>query len=183
MAGTVLTQGNDGPIPSPFAGIAQAQQSTASIAAAAAVQQNSVVLDQYQNACLIIGNLNQVVTIGAGWLSGSPVVGVEVGTALTGFGLAYPTNFVHTTITTTQGSTAATVTSGSGISNGMVVGATVLESPPNPSASQPPNYIAPGTTITISGTSVTLSINALLSGSGLYACFCSWVAIGGVVHP
>ena len=183
MAGTQPTLTNNGPIPAAFTAIAQAIQGNAALAGATAVQQNATVLDAYANTCLIVGNLNQVVTIGAGWISGSPVVGVEVGTGLTGFGLAYPSAFAHTTITTTAGSTAATVASSSGFVNGMQIGATLHEVPPSLSASQPANYIAPGTTMTFSGTAVTLSQNALLSGSGLYACVVTWTELGIAVHP
>ena len=183
MAGTQPTLTNDGPIPAAFTSIAQALRSNASLAGASAVQQNSIALDAFGNASLIIGNLNQVVTIGAGWITGSPVVGVEVGTGLTGFGLAYPSAFAHTTITTTAGSTAATVASSSGFVNGMQIGATLYEVPPSLSASQPANYIQPGTTMTFSGTAVTLSQNALLSGSGLYACVCTFTELGIAVHP
>ena len=177
MAGTQPTLLNNGPIPAAFSSIGQSLQAHAAGIGGLAVQQNSVVLDQYANACLIIGNLNQVVTIGAGWISGSPVVGVEVGTGLTGFGLAYPSAFAHTTITTTGGSTSATVASSSGFVNGMQIGATVYEVPPSLGSEQPPNYIQPGTTMTFSGTSVTLSQNALLSGSGLLCCVVTWTQL------
>ena len=183
MAGTQPTLTNNGPIPAVFTSIGQSLQANAALAQASAVQQNSVVLDQFSNACLIIGNLNQVVTIGAGWIAGSPVVGVEVGTGLTGFGLAYPSAFAQTTITLTAGSTAATVASSSGFVNGMQIGATLYEVPPSLSATQPPNYIQPGTTMTFSGTSVTLSQNALLSGSGLYCAVVAWTALSTTVHP
>ena len=183
MPGTQPTLGADGTIPTPFTAIAQSLQSIGALTNSNATQTGIVVLDQYQNAPVIIGNLNQVVTIGAGWISSNPVIGVEVGTGLSGFGIAYISAFAHTTIALTEGSTAATVASSSGFANGMVIGATVLEAPPMSDSTAPPNYIEPGTTMTFSGTSVTLSEDALLSGSGLYCCVATFSKLNIDAHP
>jgi hypothetical protein len=189
MPGTRKTQGNDGPIPGPLSALAQAISRTADSTSSASLQTANVVLDQYQNVCLILGNLAQVVTIGAGWISSSPVQGVEVGTGLTSFGLAYPSGFAYSLITTTKNSTTATLTGGTtGFTNGYVIGATVYQTPSGTQATAPPNYIAPGTTYTISGSTVTLSVAALLSGTGLYVCTCTWNQLGSAnafsnVHP
>ena len=189
MAGTRPTQGNDGPIPGPFAALAQAISDNASAASATALQTTVVQLDQYQNCCLIIGNLNQIVTIGAGWITSSPVQGVEVGPGLTNFGLSYPSGFAHSLVTTTKGSTTATLTGGTtGFTNGYQIGATIYETPPTSDSTAPPNYIAPGTTYTISGSTLTLSVAALLTGSGLYCCSALWNQLGSTnafsnVHP
>lgn len=183
MPGTQPTQGDDGAIPAAWNTLANAIAGNQSAAAAQATQTNGQILDQYQNTPVIIGLLNQTVTIGAGWITGAPVVGVEVGTGLTGNGIAYASAFAHSTIATTKGSTTATLVSGTGFVNGMQIGATLLETPPLPSATQPPNYIQPGTSMTISGTTVTLSIAALLTGTGLYACAVTWTKLNLDVHP
>lgn len=189
MPGTRRTQGNNGPIPKPWNDLAAAISNNATLSQATAVQGSTITLDPYQNACRLTGNLNQIVTIGAGWITGSPVQGVAVGTGLTNYGEAYPSGFAHSLITTTKGSTAATLTGGtSGFTNGYQIGATIYETPPTSDATAPPNYIAPGTTYTISGANVTLSSAALLTGSGLYCCTVLWNLPGSSnaftnVHP
>jgi hypothetical protein len=190
MPATQPTLGSDGPIPAPFVAIAQALQRQSAATTAMATQTSGSVLDQYANTTLIQGALNQIVTIGAGWIGMplAPIAGVEVGTGLTGFGIAYPSGFAYSLITTTAGSTAATLTGGTtGFTNGYQIGATEVDVP-DMGATEPGPYVAPGTTYTISGTSVILSQAALLSGSGLYCCTVLWNLPGSTnpasnVHP
>ena len=176
--------GNNGVVPRGWAGISNALQSASGLASATATQTGQFILDGYQNTPVVIGPLNQVVTIGAGWISGSPVAGVEVFTNIAGFGIGYISNFANGTITTTEGSTAATLTStiSGTFANGMVIGATTYEVPPVSDNAAPPNYITPGTTFTISGTSITLSMDAALSGVGLYVCAATYTKLNVDAH-
>ena len=235
--------GDNGLIPAPWASIYRAVTSNARIATGAALGTTGLTLDAFLNCSGITSsNLNQVVTIGAGWfvttatisevfapspaltfigsvvgfeegmrvsdasrfiplnttivsISGSSAVlsqtptgagsgiaitvgpggGVMVGTNLMGSGMAWPTGFSHTTIATTEGSTSATVASGTGFVNGYVIGAV--------DANTGAEVITPGTTYSISGTSVTLSAPALLNETAAYCCSCLWNAQSGVVHP
>lgn len=193
MAGTRPTLTNDGPIPAPFTAILQSLGRNSALAQATALQVSSNTLDEYQNTTRISGPLNQVVTIGAGWISGSPVMGVEVGTNLSDFGEAWPSGFVHTTCTISSANLAASqivVASATGLATGMVIGATVYETPPSFDEQAPANYIVPGSTITgISGTTITLSIApAFTSSTPLYCCACVWNLPGSAnaftpVHP
>ena len=105
-----------------------------------------------------------------------PGGGVMVGTGLTGSGIAYPSDFAQTTITTTSlASYTATVASGTGFVNANVIGAV----DPNTGA----EVITPGTTYTISGTTLTLSQYPLLVRSSVYCCSCLWSSLSGTVHP
>ena len=83
---------------------------------------------------------------------------------------------VTTTVTLTQGSTAATLASGTGFVNGMVIGAANVTDPSNGTATP---AIVPGTTISSGGgtTSITLSQAAAESGSGLYCAACFFVLV------
>jgi hypothetical protein len=151
------------------------------VAAGAASNTVRFSLDQYGNVNAIYGALDQVVEIGAAFQQ----YGVQVGTNLSGFGVATPTDFAHTTISTTAGLTSATVASGSGFVNGNVIGAIqVVGSFQEPDTTTiVNNVITPGTTYTISGTSVTLSAPALITGSGFYVASCLWTQTGSTVHP
>lgn len=130
--------------------------------------QNQV--DQYGNTIVIIGNLNQTLLIGAS----ATQTGVYVGTALTGPGIAWRENTQATTITTTANSTTATVGSGSGLSNGMVIASAQLNGS---------SVVVPGTTFTISGTTVTLSIAAAQSSSVIYCVACNWYPLTALTVP
>lgn len=236
----IATTNADGMMPAAQASMIQAINGVGQVAAASALQTANLIPDQYQNcAAIIANNLNQVVTIGAGFFTttgtlstsslvvpvastvgleegmranGAGVVlnttitsivvgvsitlselptaggsgvtltigpggGVQVGTALTGSGIAVPTigSFAHTTIATTATSTSATVASATGFVNGYVIGAV--------DANTGGEVITPGTTYTISGTTVTLSAPALLSETAAYCCSVQWVPLGGQVHP
>jgi hypothetical protein len=156
-----------------WTGVIQQINAVAGVASGAALNTAKFTLDQYANCTYIQGPLDQVVTVGAGFTQ----YGVQVGTALMGFGAAYPTGFAHTTISTTKGNTSATVASGSGFVNGYVIGAIQVV------GTNVTQVLSAGTTYTISGTSVTLSLPALVGGSGFYCCSVEWVSLGGVVHP
>ena len=171
MPGTQPTLGNDGSVPAAWAATGQALQATSGLAAATALQTTTLILDQWQNTVCIIGALNQVVTAGAGWdtlitppAQGTAIAGVQISTGRTDFGIAVPSATpVFTTITTTAGSTSATVASASGLSDTMQIGANGISNGEVASA------IAPGTTIThIASLTITLSQAAVLTGSGLY---------------
>lgn len=144
------------------------QQQLESLATQVTAIQNGV--DKYGNTVVIIGNLNQTILIGAT----ASQTGVYVGTALTGPGIAWQANVQATTVTTTAGSTSATVASGTGLVNGMVCGAAKVVGV---------SAIVPGTTFTISGTTLTLSIAAAETGSGLYFAACNFYALTGVTYP
>ena len=134
-----------------------------------AALQNGV--DQYGNTLYLnTNNLNQTVLIGAS----AGQTGVYVGTALTGPGIAWRENTKATTVTTSSGSTSATVASASGLSNGMICGAARVNGV---------SAIVPGTTFTISGTTLTLSIAAAQSGSGLYFVAANWYSLTGLTYP
>lgn len=146
----------------------QMQQAIEALQNQLASIQNQV--DQFGNTLVVIGNLNQTLLIGAA----AAQTGVYVGTALTGPGIAWRENTKATTITTTAGSTSATVASGSGLSNGMVLGSAQLGGS---------SVVVPGTTFTISGTSVTLSIAAAQNSSGIYCVACNWYSLTGLTYP
>jgi len=104
-----------------------------------------------------------------------PGGGVMVGTGLTGSGIAVPSGFAHSTLATTKGSPTATVASATGWTNGYQVGAV--------DANTGDEVITPGTSYTISGSTLTLSANALLPETACYACSVLWTAQSGTVHP
>lgn len=137
------------------------------------------VLDRYGNTTGLNGtDLNQTVTIGAGWLTSAlgpypegPLAGVTVGTGLTGSGFAVQQNLATGLITTTALSTGATITllhSGTFAANQMIGAADIAD----PTLGTPVPAIAPGTFIaSITGTgpyTVTLSQKAVESGTQLY---------------
>jgi len=135
------------------------------------------VVDQYGSTQYVIGSLNQVVVIGAAFGQ----AGVQVGTALPAagkpnVGIAKQTNLATTTVTLTKGSTAATVASGAGITNGMVIGAANVS---DPSSGVATPAITPGTTVQSGGgtASLTLSQAAAESGTGIYCAACLFTVV------
>jgi type II secretory pathway pseudopilin PulG len=157
------TVGPLGPVWTPMVQAAQAQKQKASNLAAAAQQQN--YYDKWFNCVTVAGtNLNQVVSIGAAFQQGGVEVwtGIANGTA----GTAAQTALAIGTLTVTKGSTAATLdstASGTFSGGGRVLGA--IDADGN-------DVLTPGTTYTISGSSVTLSKVALESGTALYCASC-----------
>lgn len=147
----------------------QSQQNQAN-----AARPQGSILDQYGNTVELWGsNLSQNVTIGASF--GSPGVQVETGIASGVAGRAYQQSLATGNITTTQGSTSATLThvdSGT-FANGMVIGAANVS---DPMLGTPTPAIVPGTTMTVSGTSITLSQNAAESGTALFCAACYFTA-------
>lgn len=131
----------------------------------AAQAQQGNVFDAYYNCVQVSGsNLNQVVTIAAAFHQG----GVEVSTGIANgtAGTAIQTALAIGTLTVTKGSTSATLThtaSGTFSGSGHVIGA--IDANGN-------DVLTPGTTYTISGTAVTLSQDALESGTSLYCASC-----------
>ncbi len=178
MPGTPAPVGPDGPMPTFISSMLQSiknlQKQVSGLTQGA--QQTNIV-DQYGNTLLVVGQLNQTVTIGAA----QGQAGVQVGTALPAsgkpnVGLAIQQSLVTTTITTTSGSTSATVASATGLGLGMVIGAANVN---DPTSGTPTPAITPGTTISaISGTTVTLSQNAAETGTSLYCAACWWLALG-----
>jgi hypothetical protein len=154
-----------GPAWTPMLQAAQAAKQQTSALNSGAPQSN--LLDQWGNTIQVQGsNLAQTVTIGASHgVSGVLVsTGIASGTA----GLAVQSGPAITTITLTQGSTAATVgtVTGASLAVGQVIGAADVS---DPSSGTPTPAITPGTTIAaVSGTSVTLSQGAAESGTALY---------------
>ena len=144
--------------------------STRTDAAIIAGRQQTNTVDQYGNTLIVVGQLNQQVTIGAAFQK----PGVQVTTGITsGQGQAVQQNLALGTITTTKGSTAATLnsTASGTFSNGMLIGAANVS---DPSSGVATPAIVPGTTFTISGSAVTLSQPAAESGTGLYCAACTW---------
>lgn len=121
--------------------------------AAIASQSTQFYKDGYGNVTALSGLLNQVVTEGAAWnaasIPQSIYPGVEVSTGLTGSGLAVCKTFLTTGIT--NSTTSVTITSATGFANGQSVAGP---------------GIPPGTTYTISGTTLTLSQPATATASG-----------------
>lgn len=145
--------------------------------------QQTNIIDQYGNTIVIAGQLNQTVTIGAAYQQ----PGVQVGTTLpaTGqpnAGLAVQQNLATGTITTTAGSTTATLnsTASGTFTNGQVIGAANVT---DPSSGVATPAITPGTTFTISGSTVTLSQAAAESGSAIYCAACNWYSLQTFTHP
>lgn len=153
--------GNMGIVWTPVVQALQTGKQKAANLAASAQQTN--FFDAYYNCTTVCGtNLNQVVTIAATHMQG----GVEVWTGIANgvSGMAVQTALAIGTLTVTKGSTAATLTStasGTFSGGGNVIGA--IDASDNDVLST-----MPGTTYTISGTSVTLSQPALESGTSLY---------------
>lgn len=153
-----------------LAAIQQEQQATNGLQAGS-YQTNLV--DANGNTQVVIGQLNQTVTIGAAFQQ----PGVQVGTALPvagqpNVGIAWQQGLITTTITLTKGSASATVGTNS-VGNGMVIGAATVADPTT--GVQTP-AITPGTIVQSGGgtTSITLSQVAAESGSGLYCAACFW---------
>jgi hypothetical protein len=125
---------------------------------------HGAIVDTYGNTLEFAAvNVNQTLTIGA---TTAQPAGVQVTTGLTGAGRAEQQGLVTTTISTSHGSTMATVTNAAGLAIGMMIGAATVNGT---------SAIVPGTYISaISGTNVTLSQAAAESGSGLYCAACVW---------
>lgn len=152
------------------------------VAALQAGAQQTNVVDQYGNVIVIVGQLNQIVTIGAAFQQ----PGVQVGTALPAggqpnAGLAAQVGLIITTATLTKGSTSAAVGTSS-LSNGMVIGAADVS---DPSTGLATPAITPGTTISAGGgtTSLTLSQAAAESGTTLYCAACFWRSLQSYTYP
>jgi hypothetical protein len=158
--------GNLGPVWTPMLQAAMNQKQKA--ANLAAGKQQGGVWDQYQNCVELSGsNLDQIVTIGAGPLTGG---GVQVSTGLANgtAGRCTRQNQVVASVHLTAGSTTATISSPSGtFAAGMVIGAATASGA---------EAITPGTTISsVSGSTVTLSQAAIASGSGLLCAAANFV--------
>ena len=165
--------GNNGPI-NPFwnAIFQKMQHMGMSVGSLVANRGQGNVVDQYGNTTEVAGtNLSQIVTIGAAFQR----AGVQVGTGIASgtSGRAYQANLATGTITVTKGSTAATLvsTTHGTFTSGQVIGAADVNDPSSGIATP---AITPGTTFTISGTSVTLSQNAAESGTALYCAACNF---------
>ena len=184
MPGSPAPVGSSGPLNPWWNSILGALRTGAqNDAALAAGAQQTNEIDQWGNTQVIVGQLNQVVTIGAAFQQS----GVQVGTALpppgaSSVGVATQQGLATTTIATTKGSTSATVASAAGLAKGMSIGAANVS---DPSSGVATAAITPGTTISgISGTTVTLSQAAAETGSGLYCAACFWSSVqGGTVSP
>jgi hypothetical protein len=154
-----------GPAWTPMLQAAQAAKQQTMALNSGAPQGN--LLDQWGNTIQVQGsNLAQTVTIGASHGVGGVLVstGIPTGTS----GLVVQSGPAITTITLTAGSTAATVgtVTGAGLAVGQVIGAADVS---DPSSGTPTPAIQPGTTIAaVSGTSVTLSQDAVEAGTSLY---------------
>ena len=166
--------GNNGPI-NPFwnAIFQKMQHMGMSVGALQQGRGQGNVVDQFGNATEVGGtNLDQIVVIGAVFLQG----GVQVGTGIANgtSGRAYQANLATGTITLTKGSTSATLDStiGGTFTSGQVIGAADVS---DPSSGIPTPAITPGTTFTISSSSITLSRVAAESGTGLYCAACNFI--------
>lgn len=233
MPGVLPTLGSSGSVPSMWVAVIQQINGVAALAAGTAGNPNAQQLDQYQNSAVILGGLNQVVTIGAGFFattcttsdvsneltavgnttgiepgmnlvgidstipSGATVTavgpssvtidkipganqagvtilvgsrgGVQVGTGLAGFGIAYATNFSYTTLSATDGDATAILASPFAGAAGTMIGAN--------------GAITPGTWIEGSGTTVNLSQPAFGTVVDEYCATCTWTSLSGPVTP
>lgn len=177
--------------PSPLIDPSMGPHWTAVLAAIQSLQQQVQALtagatqftipDAYGNTMVIVGtNLAQNVTIGAS--HGQPGVQVATGIAAGTAGLAFQQALATGTITTTQGSTAATLNStiSGTFTSGQVIGAADVSDPRSGVATP---AIIPGTTFTISGTAVTLSQPAAESGTGIFCASASFQTLAGLNYP
>ena len=132
-------------------------------------------VDQFGNSTVLIGNLNQTVLVGADASHTGVYVGTGIGTPTAPVaGIAWRENTVATTITKT-GASAGTVASASGLVNGMVCGAAQVAGV---------SAIVPGTTFTITGTAVTLSIPwAVTAATSIYFVACNWYQLSQLTVP
>lgn len=159
-------------------GIVQALQATQARLMQVIAGQNQAVLTDGQGNCTEVSgaNLFQIVFIGAvpgpSGSGGRPGVQITTGIAqgVAGRAVVYsgtalaPRTIPTGTIALTKGSTAATLASTiTGVFvNGLLIGAM---DPSDPASGLAAPAITPGTTMTISGTAVTLSQGALESGT------------------
>lgn len=172
--------------------IIQGQQANKQQAAALnSGAQNTNIVDGLGNAIIIVGQVNQVVTVGA--VYGQP--GVQVGTGFpipgddprvsptAGFVANFSNSFCWGTVTTTAGSNSCSFTidpaspGTPGTGRQAQIGAANVS---DPSLGTPTPAITPGTYVNaVSGGpsvyTVTLSQNAAETGSGLYCVICFWV--------
>lgn len=159
--------GNLGPVWTPvFQSLQIGKQKAGHLAAA---KQQGAVFDQWFNTVELSGsNLDQVVTIGAAFLQGGVEVatGVANGTA----GRIVQANLAIGTLTVTKNSTAATLvgTASGTFASGQQIGAITAADV---------DVLTPGTTFTRSGSSITLSLIALASGTALYCAACNWTLV------
>ena len=178
MPGTPAPVGHRGPLDAWWAAILGGLESQASrIAALESGSTQGNLVDGSGNTIEVAGtNLAQTVVIGANLYASPATAGVQVGTGLTGSGRAKQANLATGTLTTTKGSTAATlVSTASGtFTNGQVIGAANVSDPSTGIATP---AIVPGTTFTISGAAVTLSQAAAESGTALYCAACNFTRL------
>ncbi len=170
MPGTQPTLTSSGPIPAPFTAVAQTLQAHGALSGATAVQTSNVVLDQYQNACAIIGNLDQIVEMGAGWTGPlTPYRGETVRTGMSGTGIAVQSGDTWIfSVTTTAGSYTMTVDSPGGIGSGFVGSALLVPTVADTTADMDIGVIGTPTPSgasveSVTGLSVVLSANATLT--------------------
>lgn len=137
--------------------------------------------DAYGNTTIVVGtNLAQNVTIGAS--HGQPGVQAGTGIAAGTAGLAFQQGLATGTITTTQGSTAATLNStiSGTFTSGQVIGAADVS---DPSSGVATPAIVPGTAFTISGATVTLSQPAAESAAGIFCAAAFFQTLAGLTYP
>jgi hypothetical protein len=131
----IPTTNADGMMPAPFASMIQQLNAIGQVASGSALQTGNNVLDQYQNTVVVIGSLNQTVTVGAGFFTTTgtlstsslvvPVastVGLEKGMRVNGTGIVLNTTIVSIVVGTsitlsrlpTAGGSGVTLTIGPG---------------------------------------------------------------------
>ena len=156
------------------------QTANARAAASAAGSMSGYIPDRYGNIVEVYGpNLNQVVTIGA--VHAQAGVQVSTGIANGTAGRASQANLARGTLTCTKNTNAATLVStvaGTGpFANGYLIGAADVS---DPSSGLATPAIVPGTTMTISGTAITLTPPSGYtwavqeSGTAIYCAACTW---------
>lgn len=184
MPGTSPPVGVSGPL-NPWwnAVISAIRELQASVKALQAGAQQTVTVDQYGNAVIISGQLDQIVTIGAGFQQPGVLVGTNLpATGQPNAGLAVQQGLATGTITVAAGSTGATLDStiSGAFTSGQVIGAANVSDPTSGLAT---SAIVPGTTFTIVGSAITLSRPAVETGSGLYCAACSWRSLQSFTYP
>jgi hypothetical protein len=170
-----------GPAWTPIVQNAQATKQQA--AALAGGAQSTNIVDQYGNTVVIMGQLDQIIIIGASFMQ--PGVQVQATLSFCNAGMlgqlaGEPFTYSSGLLSVTQGATSATASTnngfGGGVEGGMVIGAANVSDPSTGIATP---AITPGTTVTgVTGSgpwTIGLSEPAAETGTDIYWAACFWL--------